>query len=59
MITLTFWASMLCTMLYGYAVGYELMQTTQIACGIGACTFAYWNRREIDEVHIRKTDQVR
>jgi hypothetical protein len=47
MIILTFWASMLCTMLYGYAVGFGLLQETQIACGTAACVFAYWNAREV------------
>jgi hypothetical protein len=59
MITLTFWSCMLCMCLYGYSVGFGLMQSTQVACGIAACTFAYWNRREIDEVHLRKTSQER
>jgi hypothetical protein len=47
MTILTFWASMLCMMLYGYSVGFGLLQETQIACGTAACALAWWNAREV------------
>jgi hypothetical protein len=48
MTMLTFWASLLCAMLYGYAIGFGLLTETAVLCGASAALFGYWNAREVN-----------